>query len=62
LRPWIAAAVELGRGARVFARVDNPGQNAIQVRDNVTPPVGRVAMVGVDWRRRLGGGRRRRVG
>lgn len=51
LRPWIAAAVELGGGARVFARVDNPGQNTIQVRDNVTPPVGRVAMVGVDWRR-----------
>jgi hypothetical protein len=46
LRPWIAGAVELGRGARIFARVDNPGQNTIQVRDNVTPPVGRVAMIG----------------
>ena len=50
LRPWIAAAVELGRGARVFTRIDNPGQNTIQVRDNLTPPVGRVAIVGVDWR------------
>jgi outer membrane receptor protein involved in Fe transport len=50
-RPWIAAAVELGRGARIFTRIDNPGQNTIQVRDNVTPPVGRIAMVGVDWRR-----------
>jgi iron complex outermembrane receptor protein len=50
-RPWLAAAVELGRGMRMFARVDNPGQNTIQVRDNVTPPVGRIAMVGVDWRR-----------
>lgn len=50
VRPWIAAAIELSGTTRVFARVDNPGKTAIQLRDNVTPPVGRVAAVGFDWR------------
>ena len=48
-RPWIAGSVSLGRGWRAFARVDNPGNTDARVRDNLTPPIGRTGVVGLEW-------------
>ncbi|HEX9892398.1 MAG TPA: TonB-dependent receptor, partial [Gemmatimonadales bacterium] len=48
LRPWIATWLTLGGEWRAFARIDNPGNTVEGVRTNVSPPIGRSAVVGVE--------------
>lgn len=47
VRPWVAGTVQVGARVRLWARVDNPGKQAVQVRDNLSAPVGRVAIIGL---------------
>lgn len=47
VRPWFAAAWQLGKGTSVFLRADNPGRNAAFIRDNLSPGLGRTTVVGV---------------
>ena len=52
LRPWVAGSVMLGRTWRAMVRVDNPGNANGPVRTNVSAPVGRLVVVGMEarWR------------
>lgn len=47
VRPWIAAAWEMGKGVSLFLRADNPGRSTAFIRDNLSPGLGRTTVVGV---------------
>lgn len=50
VRPYIATSLGVTDRWRVFARVDNPANEGEFVRDNLSPKLGRVAIVGVGTR------------
>ena len=52
LRPWVAGSFIIGRSWRAMARVDNPGNATGPVRTNVSAPVGRLVVLGMEarWR------------
>jgi len=49
-RPYLALRSDLGGGWWAFARVDNPGKQSHWIRDNVSPPLGRSSLVGIELR------------
>lgn len=51
VRPHLAAGLDLGRGVSAFARADNPTHERLVMRDNLTPPLGRTAVLGLTLRR-----------
>jgi outer membrane receptor protein involved in Fe transport len=46
-RPWVAASWRIQGGWQVHTRIDNPGNSTGTSRTNVTPPAGRVALLGI---------------
>ena len=51
VRPHLAVGLDLGAGLSAFVRADNPTRQRLVVRDNLTPPIGRTAVVGLTLRR-----------
>lgn len=46
-RPYASIDVAMGAGVRATLRVDNPGNAADFVRDNISPPLGRHLLIGI---------------
>lgn len=47
-RPYLAGTVQVGRRLSAFARMENPGNTGAYIRDNISPPLGRTAIIGLE--------------
>ena len=47
-RPYVSASVGFGGDWSAFIRIDNPGKTASLIRDNVSPPLGRTTLLGIE--------------
>ncbi|HKS04966.1 MAG TPA: TonB-dependent receptor [Gemmatimonadaceae bacterium] len=50
IRPYITGSLRVSAHAQLFVRVDNPANSADYVRDNLSPTLGRLAMIGIGTR------------
>ncbi len=48
VRPYLVASTRLRGDMRAFLRVDNPANNAALIRDNLSAPLGRTVLMGLE--------------
>ena len=47
-RPYLAASMGIGSRLIAFARMENPANTGALIRDNISPPLGRTTVVGIE--------------
>lgn len=47
-RPYLAGSMGIGARLIAFARMENPGNNGAFIRDNISPPLGRTTVFGIE--------------